>query len=68
MSEFRNKEYIESMSLIKLSDEKKEKMISDLTKISPIRKEGTMKKRLGVKMHKGIWSDGWSCRSSNKYC
>ena len=49
MSEFRNKEYIESMSLIKLSDEKKEKMISDLTKISPIRKEGTMKKRLGVK-------------------
>ena len=49
MSEFRNKEYIESMSLIKLSDDKKEKMISDLTKISPIRKEGMMKKRLGVK-------------------
>ena len=33
MSEYRNKEYIESMSLIKLSDEKKEKMIEDLTKI-----------------------------------
>ena len=49
MSEYRNKEYIKSMSLIKLSDDKKEKMISDLTKISPIRKEGTMKKRLGVK-------------------
>ncbi len=49
MSEYRNKEYIESMSLIKLSDDKKEKMISDLTKISPIRKEGMMKKRLGVK-------------------
>ena len=49
MSEYRNKEYIESMSLIKLSDDKKEKMISDLTKISPIRKEGTMKKRMGVK-------------------
>ena len=49
MSEYRDKEYIESMSLIKLSDDKKEKMISDLTKISPIRKEGTMKKRLGVK-------------------
>ena len=49
MSEFRNKEYIESMSLIKLSDDKKEKMISDLTKISPIRKEGTMKKSMGVK-------------------
>ena len=49
MSEYRNKEYIESMSLIKLSDDKKEKMISDLTKISPIRKEGMMKKRMGVK-------------------
>ncbi|WP_026510912.1 hypothetical protein [Butyrivibrio sp. LC3010] len=49
MSEYRNKEYIESMRLIKLSDYKKEKMISDLTKISPIRKEGTMKKRMGVK-------------------
>ncbi len=31
MSEYRNKEYIESMSLIKFSDEKKEKMIEDLT-------------------------------------
>ena len=49
MSEYRNKEYIESMSLIRLSDDKKEKMISDLTKISPIRKEGTMKKRIGVR-------------------
>ncbi len=49
MSEFRNKEYIESMSLINLSDDKKEKMISDLTKISPIRKEGTVKKRMGVR-------------------
>ncbi len=49
MSEYRDKEYIESMSLIKLSDDKKEKMISDLTKISPIRKEGAMKKRIGVR-------------------
>ena len=49
MSEYRDKEYIESMSLIKLSDDKKEKMISDLAKISPIRKEGTMKKRIGLR-------------------
>lgn len=48
MSEYRDKEYIESMSLIKLFDDKKEKMISDLTKISPIRKEGAMKK-IGVR-------------------
>ncbi len=40
---------IDSMSLIKLSDEKKEKMISNLTKISLVRKEGTMKKRIGAK-------------------
>ena len=70
MSEYRNKEYIESMSHIKLSDDKKEKMISDLTKISPIRKEGTMKKNWSKEngdnsccMHTGIWGDSsyWNC-------
>ena len=49
MSEYRNKDYIESMSLIRLSDDKKEKMISNLTKISSIRKEGTMKKSIVAK-------------------
>lgn len=45
----RNDEYIQSMSRIKLSDDKKEKMIKDLSQISPVRKEGTMKKKMGVR-------------------
>ncbi len=48
MSEYRNSEYIESMSQIKLSDDKKENMISELMRISSIRGEGTMR-RIGVK-------------------
>lgn len=45
----RNDEYIQSMSRIKLSDDKKEKLIKDLSHISPVRKEGTMKKKMGVR-------------------
>ena len=44
----RNDEYIQSMSRIKLSDDKKEKLIKDLSQISLVRKEGTMKKKMGL--------------------
>lgn len=45
----RNQEYIESMSQINLSDDQKERLIKNLTKVSSIRREGSMKRKIGIK-------------------
>lgn len=45
----RNQEYIESMSQINLSDDQKEQLIKNLTKVSSIRREGSMKRKIGIK-------------------
>lgn len=45
----RNQEYIESMNQITLSDDQKEQLIKNLTKTSSFRREGNMKKKIGIK-------------------
>lgn len=45
----RNQEYIESMNQITLSEDQKEQLIKNLTKTSSFRREGNMKKKIGIK-------------------